>query len=715
MVHLLAATWFTIVSVAAAHSPSYLYKFDAANAAGVDGSIHVKYTGEDSSTATITAALDFSRVDQAKVAAFDGNCTETVTSYKWHIHTKWSSNPLVCEKGDLSGKFGAFNLDQDSTVSAEWTDEHYPLPAENTATWSIVLHAVCGKETPRIACAVGQVEHKYEHSLLPRRSHALCSALPRVFSTSTNALDVVYRKLLELGESDAFHVTEAQSTAVNMATLGYSIFLHLPTGAGKSLAFQAPALLTSADKTTLVVSPLIALMHDQVAALKRKGVNAIQVSGNERNRSVPLTQLLAGQRLVYTTPEFLQMNMEMRNWLRAAGREERLARIVLDEAHCVLEWGNTFRPSYLQLSQWKTQYFNDVPITLATASVSDEDIARLAELFHVELLRAVPEDKEGRNTVATRHRHMALVQQVTDRKNLRMEVVRKTSEAAQWIANKVGKATTIVYCMTRKEAEDTCLALVRVGCHAGVYHGGLPRKRREFVRKQWMMGQLTIICATSAFGMGIDRSDVRFVVHHSIPLSLSAYSQQIGRSGRDGKPAVCVLLYSEADKGRADTLTTERLDFDSTGSGVISNGSSRGELEEVAAFCEMTTGCRKELLYSHFGFRFESSRCVRNCNCGEELEVAAEHCHDNENHNEENSIRNMGDEEDGVSKGTIEYQYQRILAESKRLKLPKREALSRRLIRDILEAAPTSEEEMASMRGIGQAKAARYFRLFRFD
>ncbi|POM60106.1 hypothetical protein PHPALM_31076 [Phytophthora palmivora] len=216
MVHLLAATWFTIVSVAAAHSPSYLYKFDAANAAGVDGSIHVKYTGEDSSTATITAALDFSRVDQAKVAAFDGNCTETVTSYKWHIHTKWSSsltsdsfqqcsksatdnhydplracgpaseyiaepeckeksltyacnptnystNPLVCEKGDLSGKFGAFNLVQDSTVSAEWTDEHYPLPAENTATWSIVLHAVCGKETPRIACAVGQVEHKYEH------------------------------------------------------------------------------------------------------------------------------------------------------------------------------------------------------------------------------------------------------------------------------------------------------------------------------------------------------------------------------------------------------------------------------------------------------------------------------------------------------------------------------------------------------------------------
>uniref|UniRef100_H3GXP3 Uncharacterized protein n=1 Tax=Phytophthora ramorum TaxID=164328 RepID=H3GXP3_PHYRM len=191
-----------------AAQPSYVYKFDAATAGGVDGSIQVKYTGEDSSTATITAALDFSGVDQAEIAAFDGNCTEDVTSWKWHIHTKWNStlssdsfkqcskaatdnhydplkacgpaseyvadpeckaksksyscspanytaDPLVCEKGDLSGKFGAFKLGEGYTVSEEWTDEHYPLPSESTDTWSIVLHAVCSKESPRIACAVG--------------------------------------------------------------------------------------------------------------------------------------------------------------------------------------------------------------------------------------------------------------------------------------------------------------------------------------------------------------------------------------------------------------------------------------------------------------------------------------------------------------------------------------------------------------------------------
>ncbi|GMF62750.1 unnamed protein product [Phytophthora fragariaefolia] len=199
------------LNTVAAHSPAYVYKFDAANAGGVDGTIQTKYTDEDSSVATITAALDFSGVDLASLAAFDGNCSEAVTSYKWHIHTKWNStlssdsfkqcskaatdnhydplracgsaseyideadckaksltyacnpsnytaNPLVCEKGDLSGKFGAFSLGEDAAVSGQWTDEHFPLPSETSHTWSIVLHAVCGTQTPRIACAVVQAE-----------------------------------------------------------------------------------------------------------------------------------------------------------------------------------------------------------------------------------------------------------------------------------------------------------------------------------------------------------------------------------------------------------------------------------------------------------------------------------------------------------------------------------------------------------------------------
>ncbi|KAG7385014.1 ATP-dependent DNA helicase Q4 [Phytophthora pseudosyringae] len=190
----------------AAAQPSFVYKFDAERAAGVDGSIQIKYAGENSSSATITASLDFSRVNQSDIVAFDNNCTmDAVTGWKWHIHTKWNStqssesfkqcakaatashydplracgpvseynaepectakikdyacnpanysaDPLTCEKGDLSGKFGAFKLAEDATVAGEWTDEHFPLPSENTESWSIVLHAMCGQES-RIACA----------------------------------------------------------------------------------------------------------------------------------------------------------------------------------------------------------------------------------------------------------------------------------------------------------------------------------------------------------------------------------------------------------------------------------------------------------------------------------------------------------------------------------------------------------------------------------
>ncbi|KAI9922872.1 hypothetical protein PsorP6_001787 [Peronosclerospora sorghi] len=199
----LAAAFTMVVA-----QPSYVYTFDASTAAGVQGTIQVNYASETSSTATVSASLDFSGIDQARIAAFDGNCTQDVTSWKWHIHTKWSSalfsdsyeqcskgatgnhydplracgpaseyisepeckaksksyacspsnytaNPLACEKGDLSGKFGAINVGTSLLVTEEWKDENYPLPSENTDTWSIVIHAVCGKEAPRIACAHG--------------------------------------------------------------------------------------------------------------------------------------------------------------------------------------------------------------------------------------------------------------------------------------------------------------------------------------------------------------------------------------------------------------------------------------------------------------------------------------------------------------------------------------------------------------------------------
>ncbi|RQM16155.1 hypothetical protein DD237_004581 [Peronospora effusa] len=206
-----------LARAAAADNPSFVYNFKASDAAGIDGTIKVNYAAKDSTVATITAELDFSTVDQKKITTFDGNCTGDVTSYKWHIHTGWNSakssdslklcsktatgnhydplkacgpaseyvaepeckaksltyacnpaaymaDPMVCEKGDLSGKFGALTPGSNHKVSEKWTDSHYPLASESTKTWSIVLHAVCGKETPRVSCALGneQKEHAKE-------------------------------------------------------------------------------------------------------------------------------------------------------------------------------------------------------------------------------------------------------------------------------------------------------------------------------------------------------------------------------------------------------------------------------------------------------------------------------------------------------------------------------------------------------------------------
>lgn len=257
------------------------------------------------------------------------------------------------------------------------------------------------------------------------------------------------------------------------------------------------------------------VMHqqDQVNALRRKGVRAVQVSAdNTRKRAaVPLAQLLANQRLVYTTPEFLLQNAEMQQWVRCVAEQDRIARVVLDEAHCVLEWGNTFRPAYLELSQWRTRFFSTLPLTLATASVTDDEIAQLAAIFHLELVASAA-DATRSSDPASAHSRLVVVQQVADRANLRVEVVRKpqtASACARAIARRVQHAPTVVYCLTRREAEDVCLALVRIGCHAGVYHGGLARKRREFVHKQWMGGQLSIMCATSAFGVRLGACDGR--------------------------------------------------------------------------------------------------------------------------------------------------------------------------------------------------------------
>ncbi len=315
-----------------------------------------------------------------------------------------------------------------------------------------------------------------------------------------------------------------QEVIIRAALERRDILAVMPTGAGKSLTYQLPALL--ADGLTLVVSPLIALMSDQVAALQARGVRAEMLSSAQEDATQQhILGELASLRLLYVAPERL-VNPEVRTRLQGM----RLERLVVDEAHCVSQWGHDFRPDYRSLGHIR-QRLGAPPVTALTATATPavrEDIARVLEL-----------------------RDPRIIVTGFDRPNLRYAVWRASCEAAKPALLDVflqrQRGAGIVYVGTRREAEALSARLRRQGRRASHYHAGRPATERSQVQAAFMRGQLELIVATNAFGMGVDKANVRFVVHTRLPASLEAYYQEAGRAGRDGRPANCLLLYTPQD------------------------------------------------------------------------------------------------------------------------------------------------------------------------
>ena len=303
----------------------------------------------------------------------------------------------------------------------------------------------------------------------------------------------------------------------------------LPTGGGKTLVYQLAGTLLAG--TTVVATPLIALMQDQVRRLTEHsgGARVAQLSGAVRgeNRLRLLRRLEAGEfDFLFTTPEQLA-----RPDVRAALERTQVDLFCVDEAHCISEWGFDFRPAYRGLAD-AADYMGRPPILALTATAPEavrRDVA--AEL---------------------RLRDAVLVARGFDRSNLHFGVVRVTDpdRRDRQLAKLLGEVSTpaVVYCTTRREAEETALALLSLGIGAGHYHGGMERALREEVQSAFLADHLEVLCATSAFGMGIDKPDIRAVIHRTMPDSLEAYWQEAGRAGRDGKPADCILLYRLEDR-----------------------------------------------------------------------------------------------------------------------------------------------------------------------
>ncbi|XP_024872970.1 ATP-dependent DNA helicase Q1-like [Temnothorax curvispinosus] len=404
--------------------------------------------------------------------------------------------------------------------------------------------------------------------------------------------DFAWSARLAKALKDVFEIEklrELQLPTMNAIMSKEDVILIMPTGGGKSLCYQLPAVIS--EGVTVVVSPLISLMEDQLHGLRKLDIKANMLCAKADKESVKtiMTALVdksSPLKLIYVTPEYMAKSNRFMSKLQKAYELGHLERFAIDEVHCCSQWGHDFRPDYKFLGVLKSM-FPGIPILGLTATAPAKiivDVQKMLDISGCLVLRAS-----------------------FNRPNLYYEVRRKPADKEACLAmienllkNRFSGKSGIIYTTTIKDAEQLTTDLRDRGIKVGCYHAMLEANYRSEVYSKWMSGKYQAVVATIAFGLGIDKPDVRFVIHHCVSKSMENFYQESGRAGRDGKKSVCLVLYRLADVFKLSTM-------------VFQDKVGLQNLYKVVAYCLDQTSCRRSLIATHFEENWKGDDCAEMC------------------------------------------------------------------------------------------------------
>lgn len=401
-----------------------------------------------------------------------------------------------------------------------------------------------------------------------------------------------------------------QIKTVQYLLQGLDILVLSPTGGGKSLCYQLPALVS--QKLVIVISPLRSLIQDQVLQLRSLGISTAVLYGEmdrvQRDTVLyNLTEEPCPYRLLYTTPETLTQDWEFQEHLGIAIQQNQILAWAIDEAHCISSWGHDFRPCYLELSMLRDNY-PDIPIIALTATATikvKQDIVRILQIKSKKIVRKSFYRSNLAIEIITRN-DMEAQQGRSEYGLARSRESNqdwKLEHSLAWITKYHTGQSGIIYCLTRKQCEQLACQLLTRKLKVEAYHAGLANLKRTEIQERWMSGSTQIVVATIAFGMGIDKADVRFVIHWNLSKNLESYYQEIGRAGRDKQHARCLLYYQESDLDLPKKMVQGRSPL--SGKLTLEENKFRqnqlAKLNQMVDFIKNKQRCRHQFICAYFG------------------------------------------------------------------------------------------------------------------